>query len=191
MTGDSGAEYYRRFLEGDSSAFDELMELYRKNLIFFLLRYLEDPADAEDAAEDAFVELLLHQGRFHFQNSLKTYLYAIGRNKALNLLRRRKRHPSLPLSGAGQLPSLTPLPEELCELREEQAAVSRALSALPPHYREILLLLYGEGMSCREAAQILGKSGKQTENLSYRARNALRERLQKEGFTDERRRRIP
>ncbi len=52
---DQGAEYYRRYLAGDETGFDQLMELYRENLIFFLLRFLPSVEDAEDAAEDAFV----------------------------------------------------------------------------------------------------------------------------------------
>ncbi len=86
-----GEELYRRYRSGEESGFDGLIELYRENLIFFLLRYLPSIEDAEDAAEDAFVDLLLHPYREGRGSSLKTYLFTLGRNRALNLLKKQKR----------------------------------------------------------------------------------------------------
>lgn len=83
---DNGASSYRRFLEGDESAFDEILDLYRENLIFFINRFVRDPAAAEDLAIDAFLELLVHKNRYNFKTSLKTYLFMIGRSRALDTL---------------------------------------------------------------------------------------------------------
>ena len=85
-----GNELFRRYLDGDSGAFDLIIKEYRENLIFFVMRYVRSVSVAEDIAQDAFVELLIHKNRYNFSCSLKTYLFTIAKNKAVNYLRRRK-----------------------------------------------------------------------------------------------------
>lgn len=75
---DNGASSYRRFLEGDQSAFDEILILYKDHLIFFLNGFVHNLTVAEDLAADAFAYLLLHPKRYDFSVSLKTYLFMIG-----------------------------------------------------------------------------------------------------------------
>ena len=67
---DNGAASYRRFIDGDQEAFGEIVDLYRENLIFFIHRYVNDLDTAEDLAEDAFVELIVHPERFEGKSSL-------------------------------------------------------------------------------------------------------------------------
>ena len=93
---DNGASSYRRFLDGDEAAFIPIMETYRDGLIFFIDRYVHDHHAAEDISMDCFVELLVHRHRYNFQVSLKTYLYMLGRSRALSYLRRRRPQPGLP-----------------------------------------------------------------------------------------------
>ena len=176
---DKGAECYFRYLNGDETGFDELIGLYRENLIFFLLRFLPTVEDAEDAAEDAFVELLLHRYRENRGASLKTYLFTVGRNKALNQLKKRKRRAELSALEPGLGTEAAALEERLCR-DEEQRHLLTAIDGLPPDYREALHLLYLEELSLDEAARVMKKNKKQLENLSYRAKKALREKLGKE-----------
>ena len=100
---DHGASSYRRFLAGDQTAFAELVDEYRESLIFFLYRYTGDLNSAEDLAEDVFVEVLLHPGRYRFQCALKTWLFTIGRNKAVSFLRKTSRLHLVPPDEAGRL----------------------------------------------------------------------------------------
>ncbi len=177
---EKGEELYRRYRNGDESGFDGLMVLYRENLIFFLMRYLPVPEDAEDAAEDAFVELLLHPWKEDRGASLKTYLFTLGRSRALNLLKKQKRRRTF----AGEEISdraAAALEDKLCE-DEERRTLLRVLGELPENYRETLYLLYFEDLSLDETAKVLKKNKKQIENLSYRGKKALKEKLQKEGF---------
>ena len=74
---DNGAGSYRRFLDGDESAFDEILELYRLKLTYFIDRIVRDTAAAEDIAIDVFTELLIRPYRYNFKTSLKTYLFMI------------------------------------------------------------------------------------------------------------------
>lgn len=181
---DKAAECYRRYRAGDEEGFNQMMELCRENLIFFLLRILPTVEDAEDAAEDAFVELLLHPYREGKGASLKTYLFTLGQSRALNLLKKQKRQAVL--SPCEILPGSEPaaLEERLCR-DEEQRSLLQAIDTLPPDYREALHLLYFEELSLTETAKVMKKNKKQVENLSYRAKKALREKLEKEDLFDE------
>ena len=87
---DHGACSYRRFLDGDESAFDEIMKELFHGLVFFVDRYVHDVHAAEDIAIDAFSDLIVHKHRYNFKVTLKTYLYMIGRSRALDYLKHRK-----------------------------------------------------------------------------------------------------
>ena len=87
---DNGACSYRRFLDGDESAFDEIMKELFDGLVFFINRYVYDIHTAEDLAIDVFSELIVHRRRYNFRVSMKTYLFMLGRSRALDHIRRRK-----------------------------------------------------------------------------------------------------
>ena len=87
---DNGASSYRRFLEGDESAFDEIMKELFDGLVFFIDRYVHDIHAAEDIAIDAFSDLVVNKHRYNFKVTLKTYLFMLGRSRALNYIKHRK-----------------------------------------------------------------------------------------------------
>ena len=89
---DNGASSYRRFIDGDKSAFEEIIDLYRESLILFIYRYTGDLEAAEDLAGDVFVELIIHPGRYRFRSSFKTYIFSIGRNKAVDYIRKIEKY---------------------------------------------------------------------------------------------------
>ena len=82
---DNGACSYRRFLDGDESAFDEIMKELFDGLVFFFNRYVYDIHTAEDLAIDVFSELIVHRRRYNFRVSMKTYLFMLGRSRALDI----------------------------------------------------------------------------------------------------------
>lgn len=174
-----GEDYYLCYLNGDESGFDRLMELYRENLIFFLMRYLPTGEDAEDAAEDAFVALLMHPYHPGKGASLKTYLFSLGRNRALNLLKKNRRQLQLKSSAQFSIADELTLEERLCR-DESHKQLLHALNTLPADYREVLYLLYFEELSLEETALVMKKKKKQIENLSYRGKMALKEKMGKE-----------
>ena len=75
---DAAANSYRRFLDGDESAFEEIMQELFCGLVFFINGFVHDPHAAEDIAIDAFSDLVVHRHRYNFRVSLKTYLYMVG-----------------------------------------------------------------------------------------------------------------
>lgn len=170
---DKGADSYRRFLDGDRDAFGEIVELYRENLIFFICRYVNDLDTAEDLAEDVFVELLVHPERFEQKSSLKTYLFAIARNKAVDWLRKHKRMQLVPIEDAGEIADLMTLEESVAK-SEQEKRLSDALNGIKEEYRTALHLVYLEDMSYDDAGKIMKKNRKQVENLVFRGKKALR-----------------
>ena len=90
---ENGARSCSRFLEGDERALDEVMSTTFYDLVFFINRYVRDVHAAEDIAMDAVAELFAKPGRLRPGSSLKTYLYTVGRSRALNYLKRRRRIP--------------------------------------------------------------------------------------------------
>ena len=178
---DNGASSYRRFLDGDADAFDEIMQAYFDSLVFFIDRYVHDTAAAEDIAIDVFAELIVHKHRYNFKASLKTYLFMLGRSRALNLLRHRKVIEVVELSEAAAADAAA-LEEQILQ-DERRRAINNAMSALPEDMRTAVHLVYFEELSYTEAAKVMKCSKKRVDNLLYRAKNALRTTLK--GAMDE------
>ena len=111
--------------------------------------------------------------------------YTIGRNIALDVLRRKARQTVLSPEEMAQCRAETYDLERAYLTEERKVTLHHALDTLHPEYRQILWLIYFEEMSSSEAAIALGKSSRQTANLLYRAKAALRSQLEKEGFVYE------
>ena len=176
----SAEEAYAAFCAGDQSAFDQIMEEFRQGLIFFLRGYVHSYDTAEDLAEDTFVELLIHKGRFRGQSSLKTFLYSVARHKAIDHVRREQRRPTVALDDLAEWSGNEDTPEEKYLAQERAQMIAGAIAQIPKEYQEVLRLLYIERLRYDEIAPVMSKSTKQIDNLAYRARNALRNALGKE-----------
>jgi len=176
----SAEEAYAAFCAGDQSAFDQIMEEFRQGLIFFLRGYVHSYDTAEDLAEDTFVELLIHKGRFRGQSSLKTFLYSVARHKAIDYIRREQRRPTVALDELAEWSGDEDTPEEHYLAHERSQVIAGAIAKIPKEYQEVLRLLYVERLKYDEIAPIMHKNTKQIDNLAYRARNALRNALGKE-----------
>ena len=178
---DNGACSYRRFLDGDEAAFDEIIKELFYPLVFFIDRYIRDVHTAEDIAIDVFSELIVHKHRYNFKVSLKAYLFMLGRSRALDCLRHRKVLKFTELSEAEGLSDEAGLLEQQLLRDETRLAVHRALDALPEDMRTAVHLIYLEDLSYEEAARVMKKSRKQVDNLLYRAKKELRIILAKDG----------
>ena len=178
---DNGASSYRRFLDGDESAFDEIMKELFDNLVFFIDRYVHDIHAAEDIAIDAFSDLVVHRHRYNFKVTLKTYLFMLGRSRALNYIKHRKVIDFVEFEEADQAASEQKTLEEIVLADERKRVVNNALKALPDDMRVVIHLIYFEEMSYDEAAKVMKKNRKQVDNLLYRAKKELRIILGKDG----------
>lgn len=178
---DYGASSYRRFLAGDDSGLAEVIRLYKDGLMFYINGYVHDISMAQDLTEDVFFKLAVKKPHFREEALFKTWLYTIGRNLALNRLKKLSRHKECSTEGL-EISSEEELLEQRCLKNERNTCLYRAMVQLKPEYREVLHLLFFEGMKNAEAAKIMKKNTRQIENLAYRAKRSLRSRLEKEDF---------
>ena len=179
---DNGASSYRRFLEGNDDGIVQIIKDHKDGLMFYLNSFVQNIHLAEDLTEDTFVKLIARRPRFSGKSTFKTWLYAIGRNVALDFLRKNAKLPTVSAEEA-----MTLIADEadvarqyLCSERKLQ--VHKALKQLNDEYRQVLVLIYFEDFQNEQVASIMGKSKKQIENLVYRAKLSLKSELEKEGF---------
>lgn len=171
----NGENSYKRYLEGDESAFDEVLELYFNNLTLFINGYLNDVHASEDVAVDTMLELIVHKKRFDFRSSLKTYLFSIARHKALDYVKKHRR--VLPVSPDEiEIADRSSLEQDVLE-SEEKRRLHAALLKLDVDLRTAVHLVYIEGLSYKEASGVMKKSHKQLDNLIVRAKKALKKEL--------------
>ena len=179
---DNGACSYRRFLDGDDKGIAEIVGDYKDGLILYLNGYVNNIFVAEELTEDTFFRLITKKPKFSGKSTFKSWLYAIGRNVAIDHIRRNSKILDAPIEDMENY-----LSEELSLERsyikeERKIIVHKALSQLATDYRVVLWLVYFEGFSNKEAAIALKKNARQIKNLLYRAKQSLKSKLEKEGF---------
>ncbi len=183
---DNGASSYRRFREnGDENGLAEIIREYRDGLIFYLNNFVGNIHTAEELAEDTFVLLGTKKPKDKGKGSFKTWLYTIGRNLALNYLKKNSRRNEVSLDEYPELMNDEESIESSYLKEERKIIIHRALQKLKAEYRQILWLIYFENFSNKEAALVMKRKVHSIETLVYRARGALKSQLEKEGFVYE------
>ena len=182
---DNGASSYRRFLEGDDDGIVQIIKDHKDGLMLYLNSFVQNIHLAEDLTEDTFVKLIARRPRFSGKSTFKTWLYSIGRNVALDHLRKNAKLPAVPVEETMAL-----IADEADAARkylqtERKLQVHKALKQLNKEYSQVLVLVYFEDFQNEQVAFIMGKSKKQIENLVYRAKLSLKSELEKEGFVYE------
>lgn len=184
---DPDAALMLRVKQGDMEAFAELVDKYKQPVTNVVARTLQDAAEAEDVAQNVFVQVFKSAHRYRVSAKFSTWLYTIARNLCLNELRRRSRHPAdsldLEPSDTEDQPRrqyedkrVSSAPEHLLQ-DELFTKVERAIADLPETQRTALLLCREEELSYEEIAEILGCSLSATKSLIHRGRETLKQRL--------------
>lgn len=176
---DNGAGSYRRFLAGDDSGIVEIVRDYKDGLIFYLNSYVSNIHIAEELAEDTFFKLMIKKPKYREKYAFKTWLYTIGRNVAIDYIRKNARLLATPIEDLEEMLWDEETLEKSYIREESRIALHRALAGLKPEYRQILYLVYFEDFSNEQAARVMKKSRHQVETLLYRAKKALREEFSK------------
>ena len=182
---DNGASSYRRFLDGDDEGLVEIIRDYKDGLTLYLNGYVNNIFAAEELMEDTFFKLATKKPRFTSKYSFKAWLYRIGRNAAIDYIRQNKKLLAEPIDNLDGYLNEEESVEDAYLREERKITVHRALRRLRTEYRQILYLIYFEGLNNSEAAAAMKKSKHQIENLVYRARLSLKSELDKEGFSYE------
>ena len=132
--------------------------------------------------EETFFKIVVKKPKFAGKSSFKTWLYTIGRNVAIDFLRHNAKTAMSSVDDLENYIKDETSLENLYIKNERKIAVHKALSNLKSEYRQVLWLIYFEGFSNNEAAQVMNKSKRQIENLAFRAKQSLKLVLDKEGF---------
>lgn len=175
---DNGAGSYLRFLNGDNDGFVELVREYNDKLVLFLNTVVGDRYIAEEAADETFLKLYIDRPVYKSGYSFKTWLYTIGKNIAINYLKKSKRQNGVPLDDFTYISADTDIEAEYIQ-GQENVSLHHAIKALKSEYSQVLYLIYFEDMSNAEAAKVMGKTSRQLYNLIYRAKQALKEELER------------
>lgn len=166
---------YNDFILGNNDAFEQIMNKYRENLIYFIQRIVKSFDVAEDIAQDVFVYVLINKKEYDFKYTLKTYLYTIGRSRAINYLKKEKRCVSLNLEHQGNYEI-----EEIMFLNERKRNLKESINKLLPQHQLVIYLAKIEELPYKEICKIMNKSMVQIKMLIYRARKNLKIILGKE-----------
>ncbi|MDO4864489.1 MAG: sigma-70 family RNA polymerase sigma factor [Ruminococcus sp.] len=178
---DNGASSYLRFLNGDNEAFVEIIRQYKDGLVLFINSFVSNIHLSEEAADEAFLKLYVNKPRYRSGNSFKTWLYTIGRNTALNYLKKSKRISSEPIDDYYYISDETDIEAEYIK-GEQNIILHQAIGALKKEYAQVLYLIYFEELTNAETAHIMGKTQRQLSDLIYRAKNSLRSELERRGY---------
>lgn len=165
---------------GDRLAFEELVRRHADRLYAVVLRFLADGREAEDVTQEAFLRAWRGIGRFKGHSRFYTWLYRIGLNEAK---RRASRRPapgkltSLDENPRTEAPDWREAPDARAAEGELRGVLEGAVRALDPDYRVPLILRDVEGLSTREAAEVMDLSEAAFKSRLHRARLAVRETI--------------
>jgi RNA polymerase sigma-70 factor (ECF subfamily) len=172
----------------DAAAFEQLMGRYQRPLVSFLLRLTDNLDVAQDLAEETFVRVWQSAGRYRPQAKFTTWLFTIASRLATDQFRRAAVRRAVPLDApvaddgralSATLPDATPAADQQLAAEETSALVREAVQTLPLEQRTALVLCEFDGLSYAEAAQVMGCTVKSVELRIYRAKQALRGKLQR------------
>jgi len=174
-----------RVQQGDKSAFDLLVIKYQHRIIHLVNRYVKDPSEAQDVAQDAFIKAYRALGDFRGDSAFYTWLYRIAINTAKNyLLSRSRRHSDyeIDVQDAEQFESSPQLrdvetPENLLMNEQIIKVIKSAIEKLPEEMRIAITLREFEGMSYEEIAEAMDCPIGTVRSRIFRAREAIDEKL--------------
>jgi len=176
-----------RVKRGDKDAFTQLVDRFKQPILNLICRTIGDETEAEDLAQNVFIQVYKFAPRYEPSAKFSTWLYTIARNLCLNEIRRRGRHPAESLdhgSSEDEDQEARPIadfrtgaPSEQALIRELQLKIEEALAALPENQRTAILLFREEEMSYEEIGKVLGTSLSATKSLIHRGRETLKQIL--------------
>jgi RNA polymerase sigma-70 factor (ECF subfamily) len=173
--------------QGDTEAFSQLVEKYKRPVMNLVYRMIRDLAEAEDVAQNVFVQVHKSAARYEVSSKFSTWLFTIARNLSLNEIRRRSRHPADSMDASHPDQEDQPLQQyedkktasapDLLLHGELEAKIDQAVAGLPENQRLAILLCRQDELSYEEIAKVLGCSLSATKSLIHRGRETLKQKL--------------
>ncbi len=179
-------EIIQKLQKGDESAFRELVENYQKLVINTCLGLVHNRDDAEDVAQEVFIEVFRSVDKFRFQSKISTWLYRIAVNRSLNFIRNNKKRRWFKSfedtfrdrnAEIFNLAANPETPEQDLEKRQRTALLHEAIDTLPENQRIAFTLNKYEDLSYKEISAVMELSLSSVESLIHRAKKNLQKKL--------------
>ena len=175
---------------GEESAFQQLVEKYQRLVYNTALGVVQNAEDAEDVAQEVFIQVFRSIGQFKAEAKLSTWLYRITTTRALDLLRAKKSKKRFGMlkrlwdNGNGEEPTVDIQdfnhPGVALERKEEAGKLFKAIAELPENQKVAFVLHKLEGLSYQEVSEAMGNTVPAVESLMHRAKLNLRKILEKQ-----------
>jgi RNA polymerase sigma-70 factor, ECF subfamily len=186
------AAFVARLVARDEAAFSELVTTYERRVFALVYRMLGRREEAEDLAQEVFVQIFKAIDQFRGESKLSTWIYRIAVNLCKNrtkYLHRRHAHQQddidamaerVPFSAAkGVMVGTVSRPDEIVEGKQLEAVVKHAISQIDPDFREALILRDVEDLSYEEIAAVMGVADGTVKSRIHRARAQLKVLVEK------------
>jgi RNA polymerase sigma-70 factor, ECF subfamily len=181
------SELINAIRSGDQAAFCFLVENYQDKIIRTCKGFVHSDADAEDIAQEVFIEVFKSADRFRGESQLSTWIYRIAINKSINYLKSSSRHKIISIftytdSGKQKSANDPVAAPEYCpddDLKRDEltGAVKKAIDLLPDKQRTAFILSKYEDLTYQEIASIMHITLPSVESLLFRAKKNLQKRL--------------
>lgn len=180
-------EFIQKLKNGSDSAFSQLLDDYQQKVFHTCISFVPNKEDAEDVAQEVFLEVYKSIGKFKGNSKLSTWIYKICTNKCLEFIRKKnakKRFAFMQSILGNQIPIdktnfFTEFnhPGILLENKEKSETIFKAINALPESQRIVFTLAKLDSKSYQEIVEITEKSLSSVESIMFRAKKNLQEKL--------------
>jgi RNA polymerase sigma-70 factor (ECF subfamily) len=165
----------RAMAMGDRAAFAQIVERWQSRLINFFYRSTGNRADAEDLAQETFIELYRSAARYEAKGTFNAFIFTLARRRLIDSYRKKTRRPLEYVDPSEYLMQSQPETED--RSREIEEVFHRALAGLPDNQRDAILLLQQQGLRYDEIADALDARVSAVKTWIHRARTHLRTKL--------------
>lgn len=182
-------DYIAALIQGKSSAFNQLLEDYQQKVFSTCISFVPNKEDAEDIAQEVFLEVFKSISKFKGNSKLSTWIYKIATNKCLEFIRKKntkKRFAFMQVIKGNEIPIdktsyFTEFnhPGIQLENKEKSELLFRMINTLPESQKVVFTLAKIDGKSYQEIVDITGKSLSSVESIMFRAKKTLKEKLTK------------
>lgn len=176
----SDIELYQKFLNGNNEAFNELIIKYRKQLVFFVMKYVRNMEVAEDIVQDSFVYMIINKINYDFKYSFRTYIYTIAKSRTINYLKKNSKVIFISdVVEENYYNENIDIEEEYIR-QEKKETLQKAIKKLKREYQVIIYLYEFQGFKYKEISEILNQSMSKTKMMIHRAKKSLEKIIKEE-----------
>jgi len=180
--------FIRSLQEGSQQAFNDLLEAYQQKVFNTCISFVPNKEDAEDIAQEVFVEVFKSIHKFKGNSKLSTWIFRISTNKCLEFIRKKNTKKrfgflqsiagnTIPIDKTGYFIEMNH-PGIILENKEKSETLFRAINQLPEAQRVVFTLHKVDGRSYQEIGEIIEKSVSSVESLMFRAKKNLQQLLE-------------